>query len=145
MSNSVSEPEEAPKLHKTDLTYLTRKDGLYSSDPDYRVTDTFDVVYCSTCNKTEIEPEVRTCEGCGLRVCPHCAGTAYGYHEVCRQQIDGEIDPLIDRRAYLEGYLAALYNFAWWKNGEMFLGAGLHTFNDEKEWITKRMLPELPE
>ena len=124
--------------HKTDLSYLTRENGLDNPDPDYRTTDTFDVVFCSTCNKTDIEPELRTCEGCGLTVCPHCAGTTYGYHEVCRQQVDGEIDPLIDRRAYLAGYLAAFRNYAW-------MHETTRAYQDEICRITKQMLPELPE
>lgn len=27
------------------------------------------------------------------------------------------------RKAYLEGYLACLYDYAWWKDGEMFVGS----------------------
>lgn len=89
-------------MHVTNLSYLTREKPLYNPNPDYP-NASYDVVYCKTCNGTVIEPEITECEGCKQDVCPHCCGTVSGYHEVCRQQVDNEIDPLIDRRAFAAG------------------------------------------
>lgn len=117
-------------MFKTDFSYITREQGKYDPDPDYDSSKSYDVVYCRTCQKTEIEPEIKTCDVCGRDVCPHCCGTSYGYHEICRQQCDDEIDPLIDRRAYLAGYVAALESFT-----------NPTCLAQEKNRITKLILP----
>lgn len=55
-----------------------------------------DVVHCRNCHRTEIESEIVECGLCHQDVCPHCCGASAEYHEFCRKQVDGEIDPLVD-------------------------------------------------
>ena len=83
-----------------ELSYLKRTEPLYLRDPNYDRSRSYDVVHCGTCGKSEIEPEITKCDACGQDVCPYCAGTVPGYHEICRRDVDGEIDPLLDRKAF---------------------------------------------
>lgn len=129
-------------MNNSKLDYLTREQPKENPDPDYWGSRTYDVVYCGTCNHTDIEPEIGKCDECAQDVCPRCCGTVYGYHEICRQQCDGDIDPILDRRAYLKGYLDALYRFAWMRDGLMYVGTTGTTFKQESERITQLLLPE---
>jgi len=40
------------------------------------------------------------------------------------------VDERQARINYLEGYLAALYDFAWYRNGTMYLGSGIRTYKE---------------
>jgi len=40
------------------------------------------------------------------------------------------VDERQARINYLEGYLAALYDFAWYRNGTMYLGSGVRTYKE---------------
>ncbi len=119
---------------RTNLEYLVRMLPLYQRDPAYSATQYYDVVYCDTCWHSDIEPEVRECEACGLSVCPYCCGQASGYHEICRQQVDGDIDPLLDRRTYLQGYLAGMRD----ANAEAYKIALMY------KALQERLMPEMP-
>lgn len=90
-----------PLMRHEDVTYLLHQDGLYDPDPDYRLSREYDVVYCKTCWKSDIEPEIKECEGCAYDVCPHCCGTVNGWHEICRRDCDGENHPILERLAFL--------------------------------------------
>lgn len=39
---------------------------------------------------------------------------------------------------FLEGYLASLYNFAWWKDGTQYVGCGNKTYAQAKEEAEKK-------
>lgn len=34
--------------------------------------------------------------------------------------------------AYWRGYLQALYDYAWWKDGVMYIGSGIRTYKEAK-------------
>jgi hypothetical protein len=36
------------------------------------------------------------------------------------------------KRAYCHGYLDALYDFAWWKDGVLYVGSGVYTYKQKK-------------
>lgn len=36
-------------------------------------------------------------------------------------------------KEYIKGYLTALYDWAWWKDGELLVGSGNHTYKEIKE------------
>jgi len=85
-----------------DLDYLLRKEPLSDPDPQYRY-GLYDVVFCKTCCQSSMEPEIKECEGCQKDVCPHCCGTSFGWHELCRRDCDGEVNPILDRLAFALG------------------------------------------
>jgi hypothetical protein len=38
---------------------------------------------------------------------------------------------------WIEGYLTALYDFAWWADGTMYVGSGVYTYQEIKDNILK--------
>lgn len=85
-----------PTPRRSDLTYLTRISPLYTGE-SYE-GQMLSKVICRTCGYPTIEPEIFICT-CRKDVCPNCCGNTVGLHEICRQLADGELDPLIDRKA----------------------------------------------
>ncbi len=35
-----------------------------------------------------------------------------------------------EKQAFIKGYLEALYDYAWWKNGVMYVGCGVVTYKE---------------
>lgn len=42
------------------------------------------------------------------------------------------------RQAYKRGYLQALYDFAWWKDGVQYVGCGVKTLKQAQEDFEKK-------
>ena len=40
---------------------------------------------------------------------------------------------------YTEGYLDALYNFAWYKDGRMLVGCGIKTYKEAAEQAERKI------
>lgn len=104
LADAIASFEKTFPLLFDSLDYLLRQKPLFDPDPRYRQAyDEYDVVFCNTCCQTSIEPEIGDCEGCGKDVCPHCCGITYGWHELCRRECDGEVNPILDRLAFALG------------------------------------------
>ena len=41
-------------------------------------------------------------------------------------------------KTYQDGYLQALYDYAWWKDGIMYVGCGRKTYKQAKEEFIKK-------
>ena len=44
---------------------------------------------------------------------------------------------MLRSKEWIEGYLTALYSFAWWRDGVQYVGSGRYTYQEIKENILK--------
>jgi len=40
---------------------------------------------------------------------------------------------MAEKKDWINGYLTALHDFAWWKDGEMYVGIGVYTYKEIKD------------
>lgn len=70
-------------------------------------------------------------------ICTHCA------NKPCTCDPVGHEYGLLYEGGYIAGYLQALLDYAWWKDGVQYVGSGVKTLDNAREDARKNYIDDL--